>query len=134
MKGVVSNHSLKTRCEQLLLSWLYRPIENSRTVLSCQPPVNRIVLREERQNFDNAGSIAPISHEIADNAEQADKLDSCIGHAIVRHIADEFSGRAGRFDVGPDTVPGLSQGESTEGGTWNVWSDHFRAYVWRNQL
>jgi len=77
---------------------------------SSKPAIDRIVLSQERQDFHNTRSVTPISHEVAHDAEQTDKLDACVRHAVVGHVADEFGGGAGGFDVGPDAVAVFAEG------------------------
>jgi hypothetical protein len=59
--------------------------------------------------------VTPVSHEVAHDAEQADELDACVGHAVVGHVADEFGGCSRGFDVGPDAVAVFAEGEGAEG-------------------
>lgn len=75
---------------------------------SGHPSVDRIVLRQPWQNLHDPRSVAPISHQIAHDAEQTDELHACISHAVVGHVANELGHGAGRFDVGPDTVAVLA--------------------------
>ena len=79
--------------------------------------INRVVLSQERQDFDNTRSVAPVPHEIAHDAEQADKLDACVSHAVVGNIADELGGGAGSLDIGPHAVAVLAKGEGAESST-----------------
>ena len=46
----------------------------------------------------------PITHQIADNIEERDDVDTSLTHTIVAHIADQFGGGSGCFDVSPDAV------------------------------
>lgn len=85
-----------------------------------QSPVNRIVLRQIRQHRRIARCIAPVSHQVADDAEQADYLHACARHAVVRNVTDEFRGCAGGFDVGPYAVAGLAEREGAEGRAFEL--------------
>lgn len=62
------------------------------------------------------GGVAPVAHEVADNGEQADNLDTGVGHAVVGDVADESRVGARGLGVGPDGVALLTQGQSQEGG------------------
>lgn len=81
---------------------------------SSEPAINRVVLSQERQDFHNTRSVAPVPHEIAHDAEQADKLDARVSHAVVGHVADEFGGGSRSLDVGPDAVAVLAEGQGAE--------------------
>ena len=83
-------------------------------MLRGESSIDRVVLRQERQDFHDTRSVAPIPHEIAYDTEQTDELDSCVGHAIIGHVTNEFSGGAGSFDVSPDAVAVLAQRQSAE--------------------
>lgn len=69
-----------------------------------------------RQNLLSTRSSAPIAHQIADNREQADQLDTCLLHAGVGRVTDELRGRARALDVGEDGVALGAQRQGEEGG------------------
>lgn len=87
---------------------------NSRSVAPGKHAVNRQVLVEVGQDLASTGSRAPIAHKIANNGEQADKLDTSSLHAGVGGVADELSSGAGAFDVGKDRVAFSAERKSEE--------------------
>jgi hypothetical protein len=67
-------------------------ILNSGCVSPCEITVNRHVTVKIRQNLSGTGGVPPVPHQITDNREQADKLDTSLLHAGVGRVADELGG------------------------------------------
>jgi hypothetical protein len=89
-------------------------------VCSRDSGIHGVVLRQESQNLNGTRSIAPVPHEVADDAEEADELHARGRHAVVGDVADELGRGAGGFDVGPDVVAFGAEGEGAEGGACGV--------------
>ncbi len=73
------------------------------------------VLVKERKDLSSTRSCTPVTHEIAYNCEEADKLDASLLHAGVGGVADELRGGTGTFDVGKDGITLGAQRKSKEG-------------------
>jgi hypothetical protein len=78
--------------------------------------VDGVILSQESQNLNCTRSVAPVPHQVADDAEEADELHARVRHAVIRHVADELGRGARGLDVGPDVVAFGAQGEGAEGG------------------
>lgn len=92
-------------------------------MLRSKPAIDRVVLSQERQDLHNTRSVAPVPHEVAHDTEQADKLNTCVSHAVVGHVADEFGGGSGSLDIGPDAVAVLAEGQGAESSAWRLLSE-----------
>jgi hypothetical protein len=77
--------------------------------------VDREVLVKEGHDLLGTRSSTPITHKIADNREERDELDTCLLHAGVGRVADEFRVGSRGFDVGKDRVAFGAEGKSEEG-------------------
>ena len=66
--------------------------------------VDGVVLSQESQNLNSTGSVAPVPHKIAHDAEETNKLYARGRHTVVGDVADELGRSAGGLDVGPDVV------------------------------
>ncbi|KAI6773986.1 hypothetical protein HG531_000835 [Fusarium graminearum] len=75
------------------------------------------VLSEPRVDLLGTGGVAPIPHQLANDGEQADNLDTSVAHAVVGNIADERSGGTGSLNVGPDRVACVTERQGEECGT-----------------
>ena len=88
---------------------------NSGSVVASDHTVDREVLVKERKNLLSTGGVAPVTHEIADNGEERDELDTSLLHARVGSVTDELRVGAGGLDVGEDGVALGAEGEGKEG-------------------
>lgn len=82
-----------------------------------QSAIDGIILLQPRNDCLGSWSVAPISHEITPtevsggeldghgihlhNAEQADDLNTGLGHPVVRDVSDERSSGSRGFNVRP---------------------------------
>lgn len=88
---------------------------DSRDVAAGQVAVGGHVPVEPGEELDGAGGLAPVAHEVADDAEERDHLDAGALHAAVGDVADQGGGGPRGLDVGPDAVPGVAQGQRGKG-------------------
>jgi hypothetical protein len=79
-------------------------------------PINRQVTIEIRDQLSSTRGVPPVPHQIADNGEQANKLDASLLHAGVGNVTDKRRSSAGGLDVGEDRVAFSAERESKEGG------------------
>jgi len=85
-------------------------------VCGRNPRIDRVILSQESQNLNRTRSAAPVPHQVAYDAEEADELHARGRHAVVGDVTDKLGRRAGSLDVGPDVVAFGAQGEGAEGG------------------
>lgn len=72
------------------------------------------VLVEDGEELGSTGGVAPIAHELADNGEVGDNLDTGGAHAVVGLVTDQLGGGARSLVVGPDLEASLAQRQSKE--------------------
>lgn len=92
---------------------------NRGQVVTSDETVRRHPLVEPRQKLQRARSVSPVTHQIADDREHGNHVNTGSLHAQVRDIPDERSGSARGFDVGPDRVAFGTKGEREESGTYS---------------
>lgn len=76
---------------------------------------DREVFVEPGNHLFGAGSVSPVSHQVTSNGEEADRVDTGLGHSIVGDVADKRGGGARSLDVGPDGVALLSKRKCQKG-------------------
>ena len=69
-----------------------------------------------REDLSRTRGVPPVPHQIADNGEQAHKLDTSLLHAGVGNVTDKLRSSAGGLDVGKDGVAFSAEREREEGG------------------
>jgi hypothetical protein len=89
---------------------------NRRSMMSGQLSINRHILIQVRQHLLRARRVPPVPHQITHNRKQRVHLHASLGHLRVGGVAHEGRGRARRFNVGEDGIPGGAQTEGEEGG------------------
>ena len=77
--------------------------------------IDREIGVQPGQDLRGARHVAPITHQIAYDGEEADELDAGAHHAQVGGGGDERACGAAGFDVGPNGVAGGAEGEGAEG-------------------
>jgi hypothetical protein len=85
-------------------------------VSTCKIPINRQVTVKIREELSSTGGVPPVPHQIADNREQANKLDTSLLHAGVGNVADKRGSSTGGLNVGEDGVAFSAEREREEGG------------------
>lgn len=73
---------------------------------------------DERQHLGRAGSVSPITHEVAEDGEHRDDVDTSTGHTVVRIVTNELRGGSRGLDVGPDTIALLPERIGQESGAY----------------
>ena len=71
---------------------------------------------QEGQDFLGTRGVPPVAHQIADDREHADELDTRLLHAGVGSVADERRVSAAGLDVGEDGVTFSTEREGEESG------------------
>src|SRR5689334_852205 len=92
------------------------------SMVTSKVAVHRHVLVKVRQKLLSTRSVAPVTHQVADNGKERVHLHTSLGHLVVCGVTDELGGRAGSLDVGENGVPGSTERQGQEGGT-HVGSD-----------
>lgn len=77
---------------------------------------DRVVSVKPRDHLLGTRDGAPVAHEVADDGEQADNLDTSAGHAVVGDVTDKSRVGTRGLGVGPDGVALSAKRESEEGG------------------
>jgi hypothetical protein len=62
--------------------------------------------------------VSPITHEVAEDGEHRDDVDTSTGHTVVSIVADKLRGGSRGLDVGPDTVALLPERIGQESGAY----------------
>jgi hypothetical protein len=85
-------------------------------VSTCKISIDRHVTVKKGEDLSSTGGVPPVPHQIADNREQADKLDTSLLHARVGNVADKGRSGTGGLDVGEDRVAFSAEREREESG------------------
>lgn len=72
---------------------------------------------EPGQELQGARGVPPVAHQVADDGEEADDVDSGLLHLRVCQVADQDRRGARGFVVGPDAVAFRPQRSGEECGT-----------------
>lgn len=99
-----------------LLTRLDSAVGNSGSMTTSHVASSRVVLSEPGVDLSSTRLVSPIAHELADDGEQTDNLNTGVAHAVVGHVTDELGGGARGFHVGPDGEAGVAKGQREEGG------------------
>ena len=92
------------RRQELRLSRDDRAILYSTAMRFSNNSIGWIILSQPWNHCRSTRSVPPIPHQVANDREQADKLNACLSHSVVGDVANELGRCTRGLDISPDTV------------------------------
>ena len=92
-------------------------LEIVRQPLKCESEEKFAVLGHERQNNRRSRSVPPVSHQLTDDGEEGEDVDTSLPHALVGVRSGLLASGARSVGIGKDLVASLDEREGEEGGT-----------------
>jgi hypothetical protein len=105
--------------DQAALAWLNSPVCDGGSMGTSNITICWIVLVKPRKNLGRTWSVAPVTHEVANDGKHADHLYASGLHALVGGITNKSSCGTGSLDISPDTIASSAKREGQESSTYS---------------
>lgn len=96
---------LPSRLDKPTLSWLDNSVGGGSGMSPSNHAINREILIEIRKYFGGTRNIAPVPHQIANDREKTNDLDTRMSHPIVGDVTDKCRRATRCLGIGPNRIP-----------------------------
>jgi hypothetical protein len=105
--------------DQAALAWLNSPVCDGGSMGTSNVTICWIVLVKPRKDLGCTWSVAPVTHEVANDGKHADHLYTSRLHALVGGITNKSSCGTGSLDISPDTIASSTKREGQESSAYS---------------